>query len=150
MDEYILFVPRKIGMGLVLDEGLGLVVVEEEPDSRRRVECPFTVEPGPDGLPAGALLDMGRTSGLNCVSPESKHVWAENHHSCNSDSLGIACGIGWKARSEEEQTLGSTETVNVLSRELGQVPQSGRFWIGGQSLVRQKAAVKQTRGGARG
>ncbi len=52
-------------MGLVLDEGLRLVVEEEEPDSRRRVECPFTVEDGPDGLPAGALFDMGRTSGLN-------------------------------------------------------------------------------------
>jgi hypothetical protein len=52
-------------MGLVFAEGLRLVVVDEEPDSRRTVECPFTVEPGADGLPAGALLDMGRTSGLN-------------------------------------------------------------------------------------
>lgn len=52
-----------MGMGLELDEGLRLVVLEEEPDSWRSKECPFTVEPGADGLPAGALLDMGRTLG---------------------------------------------------------------------------------------
>ena len=56
-----LFVPREMGMGLVLEEGLRLVVEGEEPDSRRSVECPFTVEPGAGGLPAGALLDMGLT-----------------------------------------------------------------------------------------
>lgn len=54
------FVPREIAMGLELDEGLD--EVEEEPDSRWRV-CPFTVPAGADGLPAGALLDMGRTFG---------------------------------------------------------------------------------------
>ncbi len=60
-------------MGLVLEEGLRFVVVEEEPGSRRRVERPFTVEPGAEDLPAGGLLDMGRTSGLN-VSPGSAFV----------------------------------------------------------------------------
>lgn len=47
-------------MGFELDEGL--VVVKEEVESWRRL-CPFTVEACADGLPTGALLDMGRTFG---------------------------------------------------------------------------------------
>lgn len=46
-----------------LDEGLRVEAVEEEPDPRRRSGCPFTVEAGAEGLPAGALFDMGRTFG---------------------------------------------------------------------------------------
>ena len=55
------FVPREIEIGFELDEGL-VEVKEEEVESWRRL-CPFTVEACADGLPAGALLDMGRTFG---------------------------------------------------------------------------------------
>ena len=54
------FVPRDMAIGFELDEGLE--VVEEETESWRR-GCPFTVEACADGLPAGALFDMGRTFG---------------------------------------------------------------------------------------
>lgn len=69
-------------MGLELDEGLKVVVVEEEPGSRRRRDSPFTVEPGADGLPAGALFDMGRTSGTQLGGRDGR--------ACNDDSLGFA------------------------------------------------------------
>ena len=78
-------------MGLELDEGFGLAVVEEEPGSWRRTGSPFTVEPGADGLPAGALCDMGRTSGTQ--------VCGRVDRACNDDSLGMAGGrIGGEKR----------------------------------------------------
>lgn len=56
------FVVPAIGMGFELEEGLVLGPAEE-PDGRPGEEVPFTVAAVADGLLAGALLDMGRTSG---------------------------------------------------------------------------------------
>ena len=60
---YVFFTldPRKIGMGLADDEGLGFE--EEDAVRRRSTDWPFTVLAGADVLPAGELLDMGRTLG---------------------------------------------------------------------------------------
>lgn len=55
--------PRKIGIGLAVDEGLGLGSEEEEVEGRRSAGWPFTVVAGAEVLPAGELLDMGRTLG---------------------------------------------------------------------------------------
>lgn len=48
-------------MGFAVDEELG--VEEEEAVGRRSTGWPFTVVAGADVLPAGELLDMGRTLG---------------------------------------------------------------------------------------
>ncbi len=61
--EGVPFVPREMGIGLELDEGLRVEGGEEEPEPRRRSEGPFTVEAGAESLPAGALFDIGRTLG---------------------------------------------------------------------------------------
>ena len=77
VEKMFLSVPREMGTGLVLEEGLGLgVVVDEVADSQRSVECPFTVEPDAEALPAGVLVDIGGTLARlgPKSSPESQHV----------------------------------------------------------------------------
>lgn len=66
------FVPREIGIGFELDEGLA--EVEGRPESWRRAR-PFTVEACADGLPAGALFDMGRTFGKPLRGKGIAGVW---------------------------------------------------------------------------
>jgi hypothetical protein len=81
-----------MGIGLELDEGL--VEVEGVSASWRSV-CPFTVEAGADGLPAGGLVDMGRTFGKAVEGDR------DPFSACDDDSPGTAGGRVRKARSDE-------------------------------------------------
>jgi hypothetical protein len=113
-----LFVPREMGIGLVLDERppVRLAAVGEEPGSRRSVECPFTVEPGAEGLPAGALLDMGRTLGLK-RPPGSTDV-------CGRQRTARGTVIRWEGSVGKGRAR--TRGDNVLSREAGAGTRAGR------------------------
>ena len=117
----------------------------EEPESQRRGECPFTVEPGADGPPTEALFDMGRTLGTQSgfdPSPGSTCVaWMEGMIARVS-----AIRQEWPVEEVEvgkrrRQTSGDVENVNVPSAGDGAGTPRGR---GGQSLVGQSSVQTNT------
>lgn len=95
-------VPRKIGIGLAVDEGLGLGSEEEEADGRRSTGWLFTVVAGAEVLPAGELLDMGRTLGKE----ESTGVIVRGMMICWERSV--------VSREEEGQDRAALKGANVV------------------------------------
>lgn len=89
-------------MGLAVDEGLGFEDEEgEDTNGWRSTGWAFTVVPGAGGLPAGELLDMGRTS-----SKERTGVVVRG--------MMICCESFVMCREEEEQDRAAWKGANVV------------------------------------
>jgi hypothetical protein len=127
--------PRKIGIGLVVDGGLGFEA--EEAVGRRSTDWPFTVVAGADVLPAGELLDMGRTLGKE----ETTGVVVRGMMICWEQSV--------VSREEEEQDRAALKGANVVQTK---GPEEEMFFREKRSEcgTTRRRAVQAARGEARG